>query len=122
MKLLITGTRKPKGFRNEYHSIVDNALTNRCFANPDEELELIEGCCSDSADEFAEIWAKEQDVKVNHRPANNGKYLKRNIEMVDECEEVLAFWDGWSYGTAHTIATALMRDKKVKIIELKKVV
>jgi hypothetical protein len=38
--------------------------------------------------------------------------------MVEDCDEVLCFWDGFSYGTAHTVAQAVLHGKPVKIIDL----
>jgi hypothetical protein len=81
-------------------------------------FKIIEGCCPDSADQFAEEWAKENNITIKHFPANTGNYLKRNIEMVHACDIVLAFWDGFSYGTAHTIATAKLNRKEIFIIPL----
>jgi len=81
-------------------------------------LEIIEGCCKDSADEIAEMWAQDKGVTVHHFPSTSGNYLRRNVEMVDKCDAVLAFWNGFSYGTAHTVAQGLMKGKDVKIIEV----
>lgn len=75
---------------------------------------IIEGCCSDSADVFAEDWAIEKGVHLEHFPATSGNYLVRNIEMCLKATLVIAFWDGYSYGTAHTIAQATMR--KIPVI------
>lgn len=82
------------------------------------DFEIVEGCCPDSADEYAEIWAEKNKVKVHHFPSTSGNYLKRNIEMVNFADEVMAFWDGFSYGTAHTIAQAIMRKIPVIVIKL----
>jgi hypothetical protein len=52
--------------------------------------------------------------------ATKGNYIKRNIEMINEKPDiVLAFWDGFSYGTAHTIAQAILNGISVTIIELR---
>ena len=69
-----------------------------------------------SADEWAEAYAEKNDIKVNHFPSNKGNYLRRNIEMVDIADEVIAFWDGYSYGTAHTIALAVKKGIPIRII------
>lgn len=42
--------------------------------------------------------------------------LVRNIDIVNECDYVLAFWDGKSRGTKYTINRAEKRGKPVKII------
>ena len=120
MKILVCGTRK-KG----YEQLVINEL-NILFGESEElswnsiygEGEIIEGCCPDSADEYAENWVIKRGLKIHHFPSHSGNYLKRNIEMVDLADEVIAFWDGFSYGTCHTIATAVLKNKPVKIIKI----
>jgi len=111
MKLLICGTRK-KG----YYQLVADKMTDY-ITYPD--LEIIEGCCPDSADAYIEKFCKKLDIKINHFPSTTGNYLKRNIEMVEMADMVLAFWDGYSYGTAHTIAHAVKKGIPVEIIEVK---
>ena len=110
MKLLVCGTRK-KG----YEKIVYRELSAYNFKG---SAEIIEGCCPDSADEYAEKWAKETGIKVHHFPGNPGNYLKRNIEMVEMADAVLAFWDDFSYGTAHSIAHAVKKGIPVKVIHI----
>jgi hypothetical protein len=118
-KVLICGTRitafKIDLFKNIYRDMVYKELDAK-----NQYLEIIEGCCPDSADEYAEMFGEIHNVKVYHYPSNSGNYLKRNVEMVKVCDEVIAFWDGFSYGTAQTIAQAIMNNKPVKIINLKK--
>lgn len=110
-KILICGTRK-KG----YQGIV---IAKLCSVKKERDFEIIEGCCPNSADEYAEEYAKGENIKIYHYPAISGKYLTRNIEMVTACDEVIAFWDGFSYGTAQTIATAIKQHKPVTIVELR---
>lgn len=109
---LICGTRK-KGYglivRIKLNELKDKETT----------FEITEGCCPDSADEYAEKWAIENNIKVHHFPSNSGNYLKRNIKMVNIADEVIAFWDGFSYGTAHTIAHATIKNIPINIINLK---
>ena len=110
-KILICGTRK-KG----YQAIVFAKLGLEHSIN---DFKIIEGCCPDSADEYAEGYAKAKGIKIYHYPSTSGNYLKRNIEMITACDEVIAFWDGFSYGTAQTIATAIKQHKPVTIVEIK---
>jgi hypothetical protein len=114
MKVLICGTRK-KG----YDLIVRLKLNELKNEITDTQFEIIEGCCPDSADAYAEKWAVENAIKVNHFPSHTGNYLKRNIEMVELADRVIAFWDNFSYGTAHTIAQAVKKGIEIEIIELK---
>ncbi len=118
-KILICGTRN--SYLDIYAYLVGKELDKIKLSSDVRwtDFEIVEGCCPKSADEYAERWAEKNKVKVHHFPSTSGNYLKRNIEMVDFSDEVIAFWDGFSYGTAHTIATAISKGKKVKIILLK---
>lgn len=114
---LICGTRR-KGYKDLVFKELDALIGNRLEPRlPDS---IIEGCCPDSADVYAEEWAKELNIKIQHHPSTSGNYLKRNIEMIGKCDLVIAFWDGYSYGTAHTIANAVKRNIQTIIIELKR--
>ena len=114
MKLLVCGTRAAKLTQQEF-----NATMNFYFGEHAEKItEIIEGCCPTSADVLAEKWAEEHKIKIDHYPANEGNYLKRNIEMLNACDEVLAFWSGFSYGTCFVIARAVELGKSVRIIRV----
>ena len=39
--------------------------------------------------------------------------------MVEECDKVIAFWNGFSYGTAHTIATATAQGIPVEVVMIR---
>jgi hypothetical protein len=108
-KVLICGTRT----KESYKELVFDTL--KCHLHKDDII--IEGCCKNSADEYAEEYARENNIEIEHFPADSGNYLKRNIEMVNDSNIVIAFWDGWSYGTAHTIATAVMKNKTVVVVK-----
>jgi len=112
-KILICGTRK-KGYEHQVEMELIG-LGNRFGLG---NFELIEGCCPDSADAYAEEWAKKNGIKVNHFPSHSGNYLKRNIEMVEIADEVIGFWNQMSYGTAHTIAHAAKKGIPIKIVEI----
>lgn len=141
-KILICGTRK-KGYKEiveDYldfiKSIIDSDIKNyKDFYKENYEkfkeklekdapvsleyFEIVEGECPNSADVYAKEWAEKNNIKVYPYPSTSGNYLKRNIKMVEFCNEVVAFWDNFSYGTCHTIATAIRLNKPVKIINIK---
>lgn len=52
------------------------------------------------------------DLFSGHSP------LERNKLIVDECDCVLAFWDGQSHGTKFTIDYAKEKGKPIKIINI----
>lgn len=117
IKILVCGTR---GKFIEYKETVFKELDN-LLQQKNKNIIIIEGCCPDSADQYAEEWTTKNNIQIKHYPSTTGNYLARNIEMTKECDEVLAFYDGWSYGTSHTLANALMQNKNTHIIKIKKI-
>ena len=106
---LVCGTRG-KGTKTLIFKKLSNLLNNKQALYKDwKPNTIIEGCCPDSADVWAEEWAKERNIPIQHHPSTSRNYLKRNAEMCQKAQLVIAFWDGYSYGTAHTIAQATMR-------------
>jgi hypothetical protein len=80
---------------------------------------------SGRADIWAEAWAKLNGHTFERAPAKwreNGVYnpaagRERNLRMLDsEPDLVIAFWDGTSRGTAHTIREAEKRGIPVEIV------
>lgn len=128
MKILVCGTR---GTFDNYKQIVFDKLSKIYWnehglseKGSNFNIEIIEGCCKLSADEYAEEWVKLNSniSTIKHFPSTTGNYLKRNIEMVNELKKgdlVLAFWNNYSYGTAHTIAHATKKGIGVIIVNLK---
>ena len=60
------------------------------------------------ADLLAEMYASSHDLPVKIFPANWDKYgkkagFKRNKQIVEECDYLIAFWDGVSRGTQNSI-------------------
>jgi hypothetical protein len=106
---LICGTRK-KG----YKELVFTKLNEMS----DKPQSIIEGCCPDSADSYAEEWAKQNNIPIQHHPATSGNYLRRNIEMIEKADLVICFWNGYSYGSCHTVAQAVLKNKPVIIISI----
>jgi hypothetical protein len=74
------------------------------------------------ADRVAEVWAKTNSVPITVFTPNWNKYgrragILRNNQMLDTNPDlVLAFWDGVSTGTKHTINEARKRGMKVEVI------
>jgi hypothetical protein len=71
-------------------------------------------------DTVAEETALEVGVQVRIYPADWNKYGRgagyiRNKQIVDDADEVWAFWDGKSKGTKHTMDLALKADKPLTV-------
>ena len=71
------------------------------------------------ADSLAERYAKENSIPVlKHIPDwSQGKSagIKRNVKIVDDAEGVVAFWDGNSPGTKHSIDLARKNNKLFRV-------
>jgi len=124
---LICGSRKqdsiyPNKYKETVFKTLNEILWNKRGLNSRTWTpEIMEGCCKGCADEYAEQWADQnlEGTMIHHYPAEKGMYLQRNITMVSMLPTmVIAFWDGYSYGTAHTIAHAVRLRIPVKIITI----
>lgn len=72
-------------------------------------------------DQAAEFYAKHAGLEIIVFPAEWDKYGKRagfvrNKLIVDAADRIVAFWDGASKGTKHTIDLALKQGKPVEVI------
>jgi hypothetical protein len=56
--------------------------------------------------------------KPDWKKYGKGAGFIRNKQIVDDCDELWAFWDGRSKGTKHSIDLALKADKPVTIYYL----
>lgn len=71
-------------------------------------------------DSWAEKWARYYGLDVEVFPADWEKHGRRagylrNVDIVNACDRVVAFWDGASPGTRHTIEIARKAGKPVAI-------
>lgn len=118
MRVLVCGSR---GFEDTVlmRAVFENMLKGFAeFSN--QPPAIVEGCAR-GADRLAEQVAGEFDLEVDHFPADwnrwgRGAGYKRNIQMLDSgITVVLAFWDGVSKGTKHTIDQAKARGIPVEV-------
>jgi len=73
------------------------------------------------ADAMGKKWAELRNVPVKMFPADWKRYgrgagPKRNTEMANYAEQLIAFWDGESKGTKHMINQAKKLGLEVQII------
>ncbi len=129
MKVAVIGSR---GF-TDYEKVKD--YLGRLDSK--RKITLIVSGGADGADSLGERWADENGVqklifeakwddlthpdariKVNRYgkkyDANAG--FRRNRDIVDNCDVVLAFWDGRSPGTRNSVDYARSKNKPLKII------
>lgn len=111
MKLLIVGSR----------TITNFDLTGHI----PEETELIICGGAKGVDTIAEQYADSHGIekliiKPQYEKFGRAAPIKRNEEMVDLADIVLAIWDGRSRGTKYTVQYAEQKNKKIiKIIKNK---
>lgn len=75
------------------------------------------------ADTYAREFARKKGLKLIEFFPDYEKYgkaapLERNKLIVDECDCVLAFWDGKSRGAKFTLDYAREKGKPIKIIQI----
>jgi predicted Rossmann fold nucleotide-binding protein DprA/Smf involved in DNA uptake len=109
VKLAIVGTRD---FADR--EALENALA------PLEPLitEVISGGAA-GADTLGEDWARMRNIPVRvFHPArrNTRAFHRRNRQIVEACDQLVAFWDGRSTGTRYTIDYARQLARPVTII------
>ena len=93
------------------------------FYEPDakNKIDYIISGGANGIDEYAEWYAKEKNIVIKVITPEWKKYgksagFKRNLLIIDEADEVYAFWDGHSKGTLHDINIAKIYGKKCTVI------
>jgi hypothetical protein len=90
-----------------------------CRALDDREPFIVVSGGASGADSLAALYAKERSYPITiFRPdwaRGRGAGFARNVAMVDDGDDVVAFWDGNSRGTRHTINYARKQGKPVEV-------
>ena len=110
MKLAVVGSR----------TFNDYDLLKRSLEVIPNITEIVSGGAK-GADSLAEKWAFEHAINITiFKPDWEKEGLAagfiRNKLIVDHCDKVIAFWDGKSKGTAHSISLAEKAHKECIII------
>lgn len=84
------------------------------------KIVIISGCAR-GADTLGLRYASENAFDVEEYPAEWDKYGKkagymRNVEMAENADALIAFWDGKSKGTKHMIDIATERNLPIRVI------
>jgi hypothetical protein len=110
MKLAIVGSRNISGVNIEEYLPVG--------------IEEIVSGGARGIDSVAAAYAKAHGIKLVEFLPDYKKYgrvapLRRNDEIADYADEVIAFWDGVSSGTKYTVEAFKKRGKPVRIMKIK---
>ena len=88
---------------------------------PEKTTEIVSGGAR-GIDTCAREYASGNGLKLteflpDYKRYGRGAPLKRNLQIIDYADEVLAFWDGQSRGTKYVIEQYKKRNKKVTVIK-----
>lgn len=109
MRVIIAGGRD----FNDYNKMVESC--DEILGN-NKDISIVSGMAN-GADRLGERYAKERGHVTMYFPAQWNLYgksagHKRNVQMAENADMLIAFWDGKSKGTEHMIKTA----KKLNLI------
>lgn len=112
-KVIIAGGRHFNNYE-KLCKVADHMLKNKA------EIEVVSGTAS-GADTLGEDYAKERGYGVKRFPANWNKYglsagYKRNKEMAEYGDALIAFWNKKSKGTKNMIDLAEKYGLKIKVV------
>jgi len=127
MTWLVCGSRSKRTYKAQVFEVLDEQLAYLRTLQPKEtdvKVCIITGGCPGCADEYALEWGDMHVFSVIDVQGSSGHNLQRNINMVKmltgSTDEIFAFWDGFSYGTAQTIAQGVLQGRTVNVFEIKK--
>ena len=111
MRIIIAGSR-------QCH---DYDLVKSCIEEQGIEITCVLSGDARGVDRLGEKWALENKIPVEKYPAKWEEFgksagFRRNTEMAEKAEGLIALWDGASKGTKHMIDIATKKGLLVKII------
>lgn len=114
-KVIIAGSRDFQDY-TLLEAKMDHLLTNRV----DEGITILCGLAR-GADKLGERYAKEHNHQIEYYPADWNTYgrsagYRRNEQMAQNADALVAFWDSKSRGTQHMINLAKKYNLAIRII------
>lgn len=87
------------------------------------DVDLVISGGANGADKLGEKWATLNGIETLIFLADWEHFGKRagfirNVDIITSCDLCIAFWDGISRGTAHSISLCNKYNKEVKIIQI----
>jgi hypothetical protein len=120
-KVIVAGGRD----FNDYDLLKTKLDHILCNKRKSHQIYILSGKAK-GADSLGERYARENNFQVLSFPANWDLYgrqagVKRNAEMANEANALIAFWDGESHGTKHMIEIATKKGLNIRTIRYDKV-
>ena len=114
MKIAIVGSRS----FDDYDKLLE---TMGLFCNAHELFGTLVSGGAKGADTLGENWAKYWGIAIERYLPDWNKYgksagFRRNSDIINACDIVLAFWDGKSKGTKHSLDLAREAKKPTFIV------
>ena len=90
---------------------------------PDGVTEIVSGGAK-GIDFCAREYAIKRGIKLveflpEYEKFKKGAPLKRNVQIIDYADKIIAFWDGKSRGTKYVIDNCREQNKEIEVIMLK---
>ncbi len=116
MRCIIAGSRNNIEYQNVFSAMGECPWSS-------EITEVVSGKAR-GVDTMGEQWAKENNIPIKEFPANWKKFgrsagPRRNEEMGDYADALIAVWDGESKGTKHMIDYSKNKGLRVFVYNLK---
>lgn len=113
MKLAVVGSR----------SFCDESKLEQALESYKGRVTLVVSGGAKGADSLAESWASKNGIatkvfKPDWQKYGRGAGMVRNKEIIENCDECVAFWDGKSKGTENSISHCNKFNKKVTIVRI----
>lgn len=113
MKLAIIGSRNFTNYK----------LLQEILEQYKPKITLVVSGAAKGADSLGEKWALENNIQTLIFPADWNQYGKRagfirNEDIIKNCDCCVAFWDGESKGTKHSLSLCKKYNKPVKIVQI----
>lgn len=112
-RVIVAGSRD---FRD--YQLLSATLDRIC---QDKQVIIVSGQAR-GADSLGERYAREHGLEIDPHPADWNQYgksagFRRNEEMANCADMLVAFWDGHSRGTHHMITTASRHMLPIEIVK-----
>lgn len=115
MKVIIAGSRSILDYKT-----VTQAIDASGF---EDEIEQVVSGKAEGVDRLGQLWAFDNNIEVVSFPAYWKQYgksagIRRNIEMGNYADALIAVWDGQSRGTKHMIDYATKKGLQVFVYKV----